>query len=122
MVKSGDKNQVVCFDVDDTLVMWGLPISDKHIQFSNDGYSQMLLPHQKHIDQLKKHKLQGHFVIVWSAGGATWAQQVVNTLILNQYIDLVISKPNFYYDDLPSTEWLGLPHYHTLEPEDDGGR
>lgn len=110
-----DKEQVVCFDVDDTLVMWGFTPSESSVTFNNYGFPQNLEPHKVHIEALKAHKAKGDFVIVWSAGGYAWAQEVVDTLQLNDYVDLVIAKPRWYYDDLPSSEWLGLPQYHTYD-------
>lgn len=121
--------QTVFCDVDDTLVMWNAtpdqlekrgitiecPIStyynEEGEQKTIEGWTQRLLPHRKHIDQLIKHKLRGHTVIVWSAGGYDWAEAVVKALKLEKIVDLVISKPIWTYDDLQPIEFIPKPQY-----------
>lgn len=100
--------QIVYFDVDDTIIIWDVPkhLEDKTIVFDNFGVPVKLLPHFKHIEQMKKHKARGHVIVCWSAGGYAWAEAVVKTLNLEQYVDLVLSKPNWVYDDLPASEFI----------------
>lgn len=84
------------FDVDDTLIMWNQPSHDdpnsvvvhcpptthqfRVFDQKGDlveegpktelpGWSERVTPHKKHIEQLKYHRLRGHTIIVWSAGG-----------------------------------------------------
>ena len=127
-------SQTVFCDVDDTLVMWHRPaaddpdaieitcptssclraINEQELGWEVDPtevvtvreWTERLKPHKKHIEQLKKHKLRGHTVIVWSAGGWEWAEAVVRALKLEQYVDLVIEKPTWVYDDLPPNEYM----------------
>lgn len=68
-------------------------------------------PHKKHIEQLKLHRLRGHTIIVWSAGGWEWAEAAVKALNLEQYVDLVIEKPTWFYDDKTAAEFMGSPLY-----------
>ena len=100
----------IYFDVDDTLVMWpqysgvvhekwnaaAIPIAspfDKKIYF--------LVPHERHITLLRKHKKLGKFpIVVWSQGGGAWAEAVVVALGLSDVVDVCMSKPQVYYDDL----------------------
>lgn len=109
MFYTEDKTHVF-FDCDDTLVMWDLgkypDREDLKLEFNCYGVSYYLLPHIEHIERLKKHKSNGNIVVVWSASGSAWAKQVVDVLKLNQYVDIVISKPTWYYDDLKQTEFL----------------
>jgi hypothetical protein len=63
--------------------------------------------HTPHKELIKDFKARGHTVIIWSAGGAEWAEMVTDALQLNDYIDLVISKPDWIIDDKPTIEWLG---------------
>jgi hypothetical protein len=117
------------FDVDDTLVLWN-PTKEQlekdGIEFECPGslvlvddqllpstpWKAFLVPHKVHIEQLKKHKLRGHKVVVWSAGGWDWAESVVRALKLEQFVDVVISKPNWAYDDkqpheyMPKSQWM----------------
>lgn len=122
-------NQTVFCDVDDTLVMWsatqeqldahGVSITCPGSYAIIDGelvqspsWTEKLLPHFAHIEQLKKHKARGHTIIVWSAGGWDWAKVAVQALGLEQYVDLVISKPTWSYDDknpedfIPKSQWM----------------
>lgn len=123
-------NQTVFFDVDDTLVMWDATPEELKargvnficpgsiIDIDNDGnkqfsppWTERLLPHRKHIEQLKKHKMRGHTIIVWSAGGWDWATAVVKALQLDNFVDLVISKPTWAYDDLQPAEFIPKPQW-----------
>jgi phosphoglycolate phosphatase-like HAD superfamily hydrolase len=121
-------NKSVWFDVDDTLVMWdpsqeeldtkGIEIECPAGFTCVDGeltacpkWKAKVVPHEKHIQMLKLHKLRGHTVVVWSAGGYDWAEVAVKALKLEQYVDLVVCKPTWAYDDqpperiLPSIQW-----------------
>lgn len=102
-----DNENIVCFDVDDTLVMWNIPIGREHeaIIFDNFGYSERLLPHYKHIELLKQFKVRGQYVVVWSQGGYKWASEVVKKLGLEDYVDCVMPKPKWIVDDLPPSAW-----------------
>ena len=107
-------DQAAYFDVDDTLVIWQYPPNTdetKLVEFKNGEFSQYLLPHQKHIEVLKEFKIRGQMVVVWSQGGHAWAETVVRTLGLEPYVDLVLCKPKWYFDDLPCEEWMGKRYY-----------
>lgn len=120
-----DTDQVVTIDCDDTLVMWPenqkiFPYNQSHTQpypgslpvpDPYDGSLNHLTPHQKHIDLVKKYKGRGYLVIVWSAGGVKWAEQVVKALALEPFVDIVLSKPSKYVDDLHCEKWMGQRVY-----------
>lgn len=123
-------NQPTFFDVDETLVMWEhgdpshpdcikveVPIGRQKRAAEDQGWeteeitvqgdwSAWIRPHKKHIEALKKHKLRGQTVIVWSAGGWEWAEAAVRALGLVDYVDLVLEKPRWAYDDLPPNEYM----------------
>jgi hypothetical protein len=100
-------DMTVACDVDDTLVMWSSNRSlEERIHIEAGEISAWVWPHRKHIDQLKKHKARNHKIIVWSAGGFAWAEAVVNALELNEYVDVVMAKFQWYYDDLRSEEFM----------------
>jgi phosphoserine phosphatase len=77
---------VAAFDVDETLVIW-----------RGDTYSL----NEAVAEQLRRHHNRGHTVVVWSAGGAVWATQVVRQYNLEKYVHLIIAKPTWMWDDLP---------------------
>lgn len=97
----------VYFDCDDTLIMWNSGGNEKNlVSVTSNGMTQRLKPHRRHIENLKKHKFRGHTVVVWSAGGVDWAKSVVKSLKLDKYVDLVIAKPRWVYDDLSPDEFI----------------
>lgn len=101
-----DEN-VVCFDVDDTLVLWHAECytSDKiQILCPYGGDYNLLKPHKAHIDLLKKYKGRGLKVVVWSAGGYKWAEAVVKALKLEEFVDYIMTKPSKIVDDLTPNE------------------
>lgn len=115
------KENVVWIDVDDTLVMWpdnpfqpqfkdsSAPvkaIDPTYMPFDNYGETVYLKPHDKNIQLLKSYKERGYLVIVHSANGYQWANEVVSKLLLRQYIDFVMTKAMKYVDDLPAHEWM----------------
>src|ERR1017187_7464460 len=95
------KNEhISCFDVDQTLFMHDM----------NGGYA-IANPYSgtiiygtgnfNHMELLKQHKARGMFIIVWSKAGAKWAENVIDELGLLKYVDLIMTKPDHYVDDLP---------------------
>ncbi len=107
-------DNIFFFDVDESLVFWDTtshPEDKQHIVQVPDPYMRDkgclvdMVPHFRNIDLLKRNKGQGRTVIVWSAGGSLWAESVVKTLGLEEYVDYVMSKPIAYLDDKPMEEW-----------------
>lgn len=114
-MKVFENEYVVAFDVDDTLVMWDEPnipgVGKTSFVDPYDGTFHYLIPHEKHVNLLKKYKARGMMVMVWSAGGAKWAEAVINTLGLADYVDVIMTKPSKYVDDLQANEVLGQRVY-----------
>jgi phosphoglycolate phosphatase-like HAD superfamily hydrolase len=107
------KNEViVCFDVDDTLVLWNTDKTEGQL-FHNpyDNSYTHLKPHKRHIELLKQYKGRGFHVRVWSAGGWQWAEAVVKTLGLESFVDSIETKPAKYIDDLEAKDVLGVRIY-----------
>jgi predicted HAD superfamily phosphohydrolase YqeG len=86
-------DRILYCDVDDTLIMW----NETHASYKAN---------ETHIKLIKEHKLRGHTIVVWSAGGCEWAERIVIELGLEEYVDLVICKPSWFCDDLTSAEFL----------------
>jgi len=92
----------IYFDVDQTLLMFGY---DKHpdaVEVERNGVKLKVVPHKQHIDLIKTTKFRKHVVIVWSAGGAEWAEFAIKFLKLEKYVDYVASKPAWFTDDRPA--------------------
>lgn len=96
------------FDCDDTLVLWDNPNDGtEKIYIKNElGNELPVWPHTRHIEKLRQHHLRGHYVVVWSAGGHAWCEDVVNQLNLESYVDLIICKPQWAWDDLTPNEFI----------------
>lgn len=118
-------NSVFC-DVDDTLIMWNPPKDETDIieitcptslvmiegeLVSAGSWTAKLKPHRTHIEQLKLHKSRGHLVVVWSAGGWDWAKAAVIALGIEDYVDVVMSKPTWAYDDKKPEEYMPKSYY-----------
>lgn len=120
-MKVARSEQVITFDVDDTLIMWDM----NHVQPFDGAVSVKCpwdnsityhRPHQRHIDFLKKQHAKGMTVVVWSAGGTKWAEAVVKALELENHVNFVMSKPQKWVDDLPKAEdVLGVRIYLSEE-------
>jgi len=71
-----------------------------------DDEQTFVLPHREHIKLVKQFKARGFNVVVWSQGGSAWSERVVKALDLQDYVDVVTGKPNWFIDDLPSNCFL----------------
>lgn len=111
------ENELTFFcDVDETLVCWlnadennGILIVDP-----NDGVENWVRPHLPNIKVLKNKKARGCFTVIWSAGGYAWAKTVIEALELQDYVDLIMTKPVAYMDDKHANEFMGERIY--LQP------
>lgn len=97
-------DNVIFFDVDDTLAVWGQDHNrpGKGKVAFKDPYTPItfyLKPHHVHIRLLKQFKGRGFTVIVWSKHGDRWGVEVVKKLKLEEHVDIVMSKPEKYVDD-----------------------
>lgn len=105
--------KVMCFDVDDTLVMWPRrPWVDYHSNecvYIDDPYlpgeQVRVKPNYDHIRLMRKAKARGCLVIVWSHGGSKWAEAVIKGLTLSMYVDIIMTKPDDYVDDMNIEMW-----------------
>lgn len=95
-------DHIDCFDIDDTLLLWDKEVRLGHISFGTVDVAV----HRNHINEIKRSKAVGRFVVVWSKGGYEWAETVVRKLGLEYYVDLVQSKPSRYFDDLDANAWM----------------
>lgn len=105
------ENDVICaFDVDQTLVLWDSnndpPSPFIEIRNPYDGQYVNCNIHEAHVRLIKQMKARGRYIIVWSAGGAEWAETVVRALGLEHSVDICMTKPMAYVDDVPVAEWL----------------
>lgn len=113
-------NMILYVDIDDTLIMWS-PSEEEQLEkgiyldypgtLSLENQTQpvrqeLVVPHLKHIAQVKRHKLRGHTIVIWSAGGVDWAKKAVEVLQLQDYVDVVMCKPTWILDDKKAEEFM----------------
>lgn len=105
--------QVIYFDVDDTLVLHDLEkYSDlPTVTFVDPvcGTTRTLAYHPAHVRVLTERLARGAHVKVMSAGGFAWAEAVVTALGLSHYSDEQLecsTKPSAMFDDLPIEQAL----------------
>lgn len=112
-------DNVTCVDVDDTLLLMNYPPEYDHlaIDFTNNGRTERVLPHHKHIKCIKQLKLRGHAVVIWSAGGWDWSNAVAIELGLDDDADIIMCKPKWLIDDLPPNEWTTVFYKQLFEAE-----
>lgn len=109
-------NQATFFDVDDTLILWN-PTVEQKLKYGVINYVDLagieveFVPYFPHIEQLKKHAVRGHTIVVWSAGGSHWAALAVKLLKLEEYVSVAMAKPTWFYDDKNPEEFMGKPHF-----------
>lgn len=98
-----NNEDIVCFDVDGTLVIPDTDPHTKDITIVNpySGTPVELRIHHAHVELLKIYRGRGCFVRVWSHGGVKWAEAVVKALNLEKYVDSIETKPAKLIDDLP---------------------
>lgn len=113
-------DRVLFVDVDDTLVTFEYKPEDisKCVLIGVGDFKKSALPLLTNIDKLRNARVRGHGVVVWSQGGYEWASEVVRALNLEAYVDLIVSKPNWIYDDLPVEAWMGPRFYTPAYPEE----
>lgn len=102
-----NKNEMrVLIDVDKTLIRPATKSDDLFILFNYYNIHQPHVPMHNNIMLLKAQKARGYEVIVHSANGWQWAQEVVEKLQLTDHVDEVATKPLKYIDDKPADEWM----------------
>lgn len=100
-------NKFIYFDVDDTLIDWSKRNTEDSLVFQDEsGGFWSIEPKWNIVRKLKKHKQDGDTIVVWSQGGWNWAREVIKILELEKYVDVVLSKPTTYYDDINCTEFM----------------
>lgn len=105
IVLKGDK--YTYFDVDDTLIMWDYYMKDgpadllvQMVEPWEHGHILTLVKNPLCIAAIIDAKERGETVVVWSQSGAEWAEEAVTKCGLTGFVDLCISKPHKWYDDI----------------------
>ena len=112
------EGRIKYFDCDDTLVRWRVDKTQPVLSFECRGFQSTCNPIKTNIEELILQKLKGSHIVVWSKGGADWAESVVIGLGLEKYVDAIMTKPDVVYDDLPVEQWI--TKRINMEENDDG--
>ncbi len=91
----------IAFDVDQTLIMED---EGGSITLAYGGKIKRFRASAKHIELLKHHKSNGYEITVWSKNEWAWAEQVVKSLNLVDWVDKVESKFDKHVDDRTTIE------------------
>lgn len=102
-----NKNENRIFvDVDKTIITPCNRDDTGYIGFNYYGTRVFNKPMYNNIALLKAQKQRGYEVIVHSANGWEWAEEVIRVLNLKKYVDEVATKPLKYMDDIPADQWM----------------
>ena len=109
-----ESDQGAFIDVDETLVLVDnihdhtiTGVKQLHIiENPLTGIKLTVIPHFAIIQKMKEHHGRGHKVFVWSQGGYKWAEAVVKSLGLEQYVTAILPKGPWYWDDKKADDFL----------------
>lgn len=113
------EDRVIFYDCDNCLVLWPEDSGynpDNFIQIASSvsllsGESTYkLTPNKGVIEDLKKKKEESYYIVVWSQGGFEHARRIVEGLELQEFVDIVMSKPLWIVDDLDPKEVFSWRH------------
>jgi hypothetical protein len=85
-------------DIDKTLIIW---------EDADKWHA-----HKPHIKLLQQFHLQGHGIVLWSAGGYTWIIKAIalikerEGIDLEPMIDIAMNKPDWHLDDKRAEEFM----------------
>ncbi len=97
------------YDVDGTLVMpfvEGMHSLADKVTITTPYGSEDFAEIKRVTRTLRRQHTQGHYIIVWSAGGEYWASVVIKALNLEPYVDIITTKAKWYFDDQDANEWM----------------
>lgn len=113
-----DAPRIVFVDVDDTLLTWKEELAVDSIPVKGPtGKIMLLRPLKKNIQQLKLFHLRGFAIVVWSKSGAEWARRAVEILQLEDHVDVVMPKPDYFIDDKNAEHFMteSIRNYYPIE-------
>jgi hypothetical protein len=110
-MKTIKNEQTRFFDVDGTLIVaYELGKSRGRVidivDPVNTGKRIRMRVNEPMVRLMLEEKQRGGYIIVWSRSGYEWAANVVKALCLEETVDIVMSKPIVYFDDVEVKDWL----------------
>lgn len=111
------EGRVAYFDVDDTLVEWKETSHGPRVKIELNGMVSEKVVIEEHVEELQLQKKSGTAIVVWSAGGVKWAEAVVKALGIEEYVDVILTKPDRIYDDKDPSDWMPKSRYFKKNKE-----
>lgn len=106
--------KTVYFDTDNTIVYAASEFPElSHLPKVSIGTRDFYV-NTNITEKIKDFYGRGHKVIVWSAGGEDWAEQVVIHAGLINYVYETFTKPDWVFDDKDTESWM--PEAEHVEP------
>lgn len=103
-----NKHVIVCFDCDETLIHHckNPENADLFIRYDSIGETYPVKINEIHCKLIKEMRHRDRYIIVWSARGHEWAEIVIKALGLEKHVDLIMTKPIGYVDDVDANEFM----------------
>lgn len=99
-------DKILPVDIDGTLIEY-VGKNDCDFVLEYGGLTVPLRKKRMNIALMKHHKTtRGYTILVWSANGKEWAETVIRKLKLQEYVDIIMTKPCKLLDDKPASEWM----------------
>lgn len=101
IMKVNKCENIVLVDVDQTIISRLEGRTTHKYEFFANYYGNQVkvCPIDEHIELLKSYKARGYYIRVHSNNGWQWAEEIVNKLGLQEYVDSVETKPCKWVDD-----------------------
>lgn len=92
-------------DIDDTVVYWDKTGNRKTVVVETSWTKEELEVNENMLNTINQLYLRGFFIVLWSQSGHEWCEAVAKALNIQDKIDLCMTKPGFFYDDIPIESW-----------------
>ncbi len=102
--------QLICCDIDYTLLMWGSRNKgSRSVRFKDpyEGTIKLVQVHEANLKIVIDRLSRGATILVWSASGHKWATAALAALGVSHRNIIIASKPIAYIDDKPASAWMG---------------
>lgn len=104
-MKTISNPHVTFIDIDDTLVYWEKTGDKPAVTVETPWICERLEVNQKMINNIDQLHVRGFYIVLWSQSGHEWCEAVAKALKIEDKINMCMTKPGFFYDDLPIEAW-----------------
>lgn len=104
-MKTVTNPHITFIDIDDTLVYWEKNGQRPCVIIKTPWVEETLEVNENMLNNIKQLSLRGFYIVLWSQSGHEWCEAVAKALDIEDKISLCMTKPGFFYDDLPIEAW-----------------